>query len=286
MTAPSPAGASDLTRRQALVAGGTTAAAAFVFLHPWATAAARAAGGSGDVPRHLLRSSYADLANKSFATDAGVLRFEGVTDLPAAATVPSFVDSEDAFAIVFSGPSVSADGPAAVRHSELGSFDLYLGPRGGDGRYQVVVNRVLSNRESRRTPPRPARPSAAAAAAPPVDEGLDTRTGAPEAESPRRAGPKFKRRNKVIRSVEAKRTKHGAKVVVELTKDSGLQDLTGWLKRDERIVASASGRVHGKRVAFNLKPGKRLRKGVYELVLIASAGDGEQYSRLVRVRLR
>jgi hypothetical protein len=285
MSAPSPAGASDLTRRQALQAGGTTAAAAFVFLHPWATAVARAADGSGDAPKHLLRSSYVDLANKDFATDAGVLRLEGVRDLPAAAQVPSFVDSEDAFALAFSGPATVESGPVALRHSELGSFDLYLGDRSPDGHYDVVVNRVLSNRESRRTPPKPSKP-ADPAPAPPPDEGLDTRTGAPAAAAAAPAGPKPKRRNKTIRSVETKRTKHGAKVVVELTTKTGVTELTGWLTRDEKILATASRKVHGKRVAFNLKPGKRLRKGVYELQLIAQGRDGEQYSRRVRVRLK
>jgi hypothetical protein len=285
MTAPSPAGASDLTRRQAFQAGGTTAAAAFVFLHPWATAVARAADGSGDVPKHLLRSSYVGLDNKDFATDAGVLRLEGVGDLPAAAQVSSFVDSEDGFALVFSGPATSSTGPVALRHSELGSFEMYLGNRGPDGNYQVVVNRVLSNRESRRTPPRPAKPAPPPPPVPP-DEGLDTRTGAPASAAASYSGPKPSRRNKTIRSVETKRTKHGAKVVVELSPKAGVTELAGWLKREERVVASASRKVHGKRVAFNLKPAKRLRKGVYELQVLAVGADGEQFSRLVRVRLR
>jgi hypothetical protein len=256
-----------------------------VFLHPWATAVARAADGSGDVPKHLLRSSYRDLSNKDFATDAGVLRLESVGDLPAAAQVRSFVDSEDAFALVFSGPGTVSTGPVALRHSELGSFDMYIGDRGPDGHYQVVVNRVLSNRESRRTPPKPAK-AADPAPAPPPDEGLDTRTGAPASAAAATSGPKPKRRNKTIRSVETKRTKHGAKVVVELAPKTDVTELTGWLTRDQKIVATATRKVHGKRVAFNLKPGKRLRKGVYQLQLIAHAADGEQYSRHVRVRLK
>jgi hypothetical protein len=283
MTAPPPAGASDLTRRQALQAGGATAAAAFAFLHPWATAVARAADGSSDVPKHLLRSSYVDLSNKEFATGAGVLRLEGVSDLPAAAQVASFVDSEDAFALVFSGPSTAAAGPVTLRHSDLGTFDMYVGPRGDDGRYGVVVNRVLSNKESRRTPPKPAKPSPAPVV--PPDQGLDTRTGAPAAPAAA-SGPKPKRRNKVIRSVETKRTKRGAKVVVELDPSADIRELTGWLKRDERVVATNSLKVRRKRAAFNLKPGRKLRNGVYQLTLIAVDADGDQHARNVRVRLR
>lgn len=281
MTAPSPAGASDLTRRQALKAGGATAAAAYVLMNPW-VASAFGADASGDVPKHLLRSSYADLANANFATDQGVMRFEGVFDLPAAAHVPSFADSEDAFALVFSGPFTSGTGPVAMRHSELGTFDMFLGARDDDGRYTVVVNRVLSNRESRRTPPRPQKRSAPPP--PPVDEGLDTRTGSSTQDAA--GGRRIKRRNKVIRSVETKRTKRGAKVVVQLDPSADLRELTGWLGREQVVVATATRPVLGKRVAFNLKPAKRLRKGVYQLTLIAHDRDGEQYSRRVRVRLK
>src|SRR5215207_3183723 len=99
----SPAGASDLTRRQALQAGGTAAAAAIVFLHPWTSAVARAADGSDSVPKHLLRSSWRDLSNPELRAGSVTLRFEGVSDLPAAPNVASLVDSEDAFLLTFSG---------------------------------------------------------------------------------------------------------------------------------------------------------------------------------------
>src|SRR5215211_5238859 len=253
MTAPTPAGASDLTRRQALQAGGTAAATAIVFLHPWTSAVARAADGSDSVPKHLLRSSWRDLTDPGLRVGDARLRLESVGDLPAAPNVASLVDIE------------------------VGS--------GGDGHYVAVVNRVLSNRESRRTPPRP--PRAAPAADLPVDEGHDTRTGAPESAGASGHRRKVKRRNKVIRSVEVRRTKHGAKCVVELARPRQVSELSAWLKRDDRIVAAAARRVHGKRVAFNLKVSKkRLRTGVYEVTVIALAEDGDQNARNVRVRLR
>src|SRR5690349_15393295 len=122
MTAPSPAGASDLTRRQALQAGGTAAAAAIVFLHPWATAVARAADGSDAVPNYLLRSAWRDLSDPVLRAGNVTLRLESVSDLPAAPNVPSLVDSEDAFLLTFSGPASIDDGgaPLRVRNSELG----------------------------------------------------------------------------------------------------------------------------------------------------------------------
>jgi len=287
MTAPFPAGASDLTRRQALQAGGTAAAAAIVFLHPWTSAVARAADGS-DVPKHLLRSSWRDLSNPELRAGSVTLRFESVSDLPAAPSVASLVDSEDAFLLTFSGPPalVTFGEPLQVRHAELGTFDIAVGPGSDDGTYYAVVNRVLSNRESRRTPPRPARTAPVVEL--PVDEGHDTRTGAPgPAAAGASAGRKVKRRNKVIRSIEAKRTKHGAKCVVELAGAGDLDSLSVWLKHEDRIVASASRRVHGKRVAVKLKGRKkRFRKGVYEMTVIAFSEDGDQSARNVRVRLR
>src|SRR3954451_14258776 len=128
MTAPSPAGASDLTRRQALQAGGTAAAAAIVFLHPWASAVARAADGS-DVPKHLLRSAWRDLSDPTLRGGSVTLRFESVADLPAAPNVPSLVDSEDAFLLTLSGPKTIDTGglPLRVSNWELGSFDIAVG---------------------------------------------------------------------------------------------------------------------------------------------------------------
>jgi hypothetical protein len=285
MTAPPPVGASDLTRRQALQAGGTAAAAAIVFLHPWTTAIARAADGS-DAPKHLLRSAWRDLSDPELRAGDVLLRLESVGDLPAAPEVRSLRDSEDAFLLTFSGPKTigSPGAPLHVRHAELGSFDIAIGAGSDDGTYYAVVNRVLSNTESRRTPPRPANPPAAAT--PPVDEGHDTRSGAsPSVDEAHTTH--VKRRNKVIRSVEVRRAKHGAKVVVELAPSAHASELTAWLKREERIVASASRRVHGKRVAMNLKGSKkRFRKGVYELTVIAVDRDGDQHARNVRVRLR
>jgi hypothetical protein len=226
------------------------------------------------------------LSDRNLRAGNLTLRLESVSDLPSAPSVPSLVDSEDAFALTFSGPgSVGPlDGPLHVRHAELGEFDIAVGP-GGDGRYTAIVNRVLSNRESRRTPPRPA--SSSGVSQLPVDEGHDTRTGAPESVEPGSKRARPKRRNKVIRKVETKRAKHGAKCVVELAGSADITEVSAWLRRDDRIVATASRRAHGKRVAFNLKGAKkRLRKGLYELDVIAFGEDGEQYARKVRVRLR
>lgn len=48
--------------------------------------------------------------------------------------------------------------PLRARHADLGTFALFVAPIGPDA-YEAVVNRVLSNTESRRTPPRPSPPA-------------------------------------------------------------------------------------------------------------------------------
>jgi predicted metal-dependent hydrolase len=137
------------------------------------------------------------------------------------------------------------------------------------------VNRVLSNRESRRTPPRPARrPSSTGPAAPPK--------GGPPAGAP--AEPKRKR---AIRKVRAARKRKGAKVVVELAPSARVDEVTVWLKRDGKVLAAATKRVRGKkRAALTLRRSKRLRKGLYEIDVMATERDGEQSHRRARTRLR
>ena len=241
---------------------------------------------SDSVPKHLLRSSWRDLSDPELRAGIATFRLESVSDLPAAPNVASLVDSEDAFLLTFSGPkAIASPGvPMHVRHAELGSFDIAVGP-GGDGHYHAVVNRGAQQ---------PGEPADAAAARPAFPDRAAAGRRGPR-HTHRRAGvsgsgrrlPSARCRNKVIRKVEAKRAKHGAKCVVELDSPADIDELTAWLKRDDRIVATASRRVRGKRVAFNLKGGKkRFRNGVYELSVIALGEDGEQHARNVRVRLK
>jgi hypothetical protein len=65
-----------------------------------------------------------------------------------------------------------------------------------------------------------------------------------------------------------------------------VRELTAWLQRGDRVVAATSRRVKRSRVEFNLKSAKRLRKGGYEVVLMATAADGEQSYMAKRVKLR
>jgi hypothetical protein len=255
-----------LTRRGALQAGAAGAAGAYFFLHPWAAHAAAAAQGSADVPAYLLRSSYLGLDNPVFAAATTTLRLEEVADLPAARSVASLRDAEDAFALYFSGPGVGslAPGTYQVRHSVLGAFDLYLGQVGRatkDQRLEVVVNRVLSNKESRRTPPKPA-PARAGAAAP---------AAALPAQEQKRSLP-----HDPIRRVQVKRTKRGARCVVAFAGSADVRSVTAWLRRGDKILAATSRNVYAGRVEFTLKTAKRPRKGTYDIDVMAVDSSGEQ----------
>lgn len=83
-----------------------------------------------------------------------------------------------------------------------------------------------------------------------------------------------------------KRNKKCAKVVVELAPSAGVGELSVWLRRDGKVLAAATKKARGKRVAVNLKPRKRLRKGLYEVDVMALGQDGEQSIRRVRARLK
>jgi hypothetical protein len=261
---------STLTRRQALQAGSVTAAAAFLLLHPWVSSAAAAAERSGDLPGYLLRSSYRDLVGTDFAVAGTTLRLESVDDLSAASNVASLRDSEDAFSLVFSGPGVGSlpNGIERLDHPDLGTFDLYVGHVGapGQNRVEVVVNRVLSNKESRRTPPRPQTSSAAE-------------------RRPTQPAPAEGHRKPPIRHVKTTRTKRGLNCSVEFA-SGDVRSLTAWLQRGDRFVATAERTVRGHRLRFNVKSPRRLRKGSYVLILIAIDAAGEQTSLRKSLTLR
>jgi hypothetical protein len=278
MIDPALIDSADLTRRRLLQAGGATAATALLVLHPWASTLARAAEASGgDAPGYLIRSSYVDLANPKFAFRGGTLQLVSVGDLSGPGQAPALRDAEDAFSLVFSGPASArvASGVQRLSHPELGTFDLFLVPVGAPGPDQgleAVVNRVLSRAESRRTPPRAPRAPRWAAAAPSDD--LTKPASLPGSAK------------SAIRSVHIHRTKRGAKCVVELRASAHTREMVAWLRRGDKLIAVATRDVKGERVAFTLKGARRLRKGRYDLDVIAFSRDGDQSSRRGRVTLR
>jgi hypothetical protein len=128
------------TRRSLLRIGAM--AVTLVGLRPWASASAAAA------PGHLLRSSYAGREGQHFVAGSVDLRLVSVSDLAGASADRSLRGSEDAFALVFSGPlDVALEaGTHTVRHADLGRFELFVAPverPRSDRRYEVVVDRSV-----------------------------------------------------------------------------------------------------------------------------------------------
>jgi len=271
MTPSHPTGASELTRRQVLQAGGAGATAAFLLLHLPATA-----GAARGANNHLLRSTWRDLETTNLRSGSSVLRLESVGDMSAAPNVASLRNSEDAFSLVFSGPRGLGHSakPLRVTNGELGTFDLFVSPL-DDGKYEAVVNRVLSNRESRRTPPRRKRSTGKA--------GQD---GSPDSSRPSADTEPLTER--AIRKVRIGRKGSAAKVVIDLAPSAGVNEVAVWLKRDGKVIAAGTKKVRKKRRATLMlkKRRGRIRKGLYEVDVMALERDGEQTHRRVRKRLR
>lgn len=250
-----------LTRRGALQAGGAGAAAAFLLLNPWASRALAAAEAS-DVPPYLSRSSWLGVDNKTFAAGNTTLRLESVGDLPAATQVAALRGSEDAFTVTFSGARLDA-GIHELRHSELGSFHVFVGQVGapGDERLEVIVNRFPT---PRRTPAPPRAGSTSGGRTPSVEDDADA----------------------VIRSITVRRGRRGARCVAKLDRGADTRELVTWLYRNDRVVAVTSRTVKRSRIEFNLRSAKRLRKGSYVVVAMTTDADGEQSFKRKRIKLR
>jgi hypothetical protein len=244
-----------VTRRSLLATGGVAGAAAVTGFRPWAAEAAPAA----DTPSYLLRSSYAALSTKSFASSY-LGRTSDLT-LNAVADLPGLKGNEDAFALEFSAKAPIAPGTHTFSHPDLGVFDLFIAPVERQGGYEVVVNRSVGAPKHVPKPPR-ANPG-------PV---------APPKEPPKPAAHARKPR---VRRIAARRTARGVVAELDFNGSVDLKSVTAWLFRGSRVVASASvRRVHGKRKSFKLPMRKRPRGGRYELIVATKDRAGrEEYKR-------
>jgi hypothetical protein len=268
------------TRRSLLKAGAAAAAGALLAGRAWAPAAARAAGAG--VPPELRRSSYAGLVGTSFAVvGAGAtLTLQGVDDVAGAAWSPDLAGSDDAFVLTFSGSP--GDGPAqgvhALRHGDLGSFELFLSPVGSpaDGAYAVVVDRSVRLAEAfQAAPPAPApaagHPGTAAAAA-------SVAAGAAPAKRLRRA---------VIRRAGLRRAAGGLRAELVLRPGAHVRRMRIRLIRHGRTLATAQHAVNGaERVAFALRPARRPVPGEYDLLITTVDAHGVATAQQSRVTLR
>ncbi len=146
-----------LTRRQVLVAGGSTALSAMLLSAPAHAVIAK-------LPAYR-RSSYTALTDLGFEVRApGSILWQRVmlvrvTDSPRAATLAKYRGAEHAFALTFEGPEGLAQNTYRFRGPYTRAVDLFLTPvdRAADGRqhYEAVIDRLYA--PTRRHPaPRPA----------------------------------------------------------------------------------------------------------------------------------
>lgn len=250
-----------LTRRRLLVAGGAATAAVLVPVE------ARASTGPHTrTPSHLRRSSYASLRTPDFRLANGgastVVRLDGVGDLSDA----RLAGSEDAFSLAFSGDPLAqvAETQSTLSHPELGSFELLVAPVGKPGArqdYEAIVNRSVG--VPRDPPDAPPAPGAGAASGSSQED----------------------HRGPGLRQVRTRRTPKGVVCTLTLERgDGGAYTLAAWLMRRDRVVAVASRRhVRRDRVVLRLEPERRLRRGRYDVVVVATDADGGLTSRRTRL---
>jgi hypothetical protein len=263
-----------LTRRALLCAGATAGAAVVLGVRPWA---ASAAGGG-----YLTRSAYAGLEGTEFTVETGArtvaLRLESVSDLAGAASQPALVGSDDAFALMFSGPlSTPLDsGIHTLHHPRLGTFELFSSPVDDpdrDQRYEVVVDRSVGvPGEPPEAPPK------APEAEVPSPESPPARTE-PEPVEPRPLA-------RVVRRASLRRSGRWARCEVDLRRSAEAVRVRCRLLRKGKVLASATRRVTDQHAVMRLEAVRPLAAGSYTLVVTAIDADGVATSERRRVTLR
>ena len=73
---------------------------------------------------------------------------------------------------------------------------------------------------------------------------------------------------------------------IALAEDAEVKTLTAWLKHGEKLLGGDTMRHPGARAHMRITAGKRLRRGRYELLVIAADKHGEQSSKVARITLR
>lgn len=267
-----------MTRRRLLASGGVAGAAAIVGVRPWNAEQAQAATDDYGVNAYLVRSSFVALDDHEFRLtgDGGstTLRLEALSDIQG----DNLAGSEDAFSLLFSTTTPVEQGVYRFSHVVLGEYDLFTSPVGGDGYYEVLVNRSVNAPKHYPKPPR-------SAATPGPAAGPDPDEPTPPAEpTPQRARERHAKRIKPslhVKRIAARRLARGVVAEVALSPEADVKRVTVWLMRGDRSVAGDSVRdPHGRHVAVKLPMRHRLRGGRYILwVATVDRRGREQFTR-------
>ena len=276
-----------ISRRRLLQAGGSALFVAYVYSSPLAKLAKAAT--SSTTPNYLVRSTYQDLADLDFTIGDVPLRMLSVGDFGAATVQRNLADNEDAFSVVFSGPATGAigAGPQVVKNSEIGDFTALVNPidghDGGPQRYELIVNRINNATDTHYRAPKAPPPAPAAAATAPVAAPAST---APVVSPQNHAATKKTHHTPAVRKITALRTRTGVRFTLLLKPGAHVRDVTGWLKRADKPLGATTRAVHSNRLAFNVKLGRKPRKGAYVLELLTTDKDGARVIERHHVKLK
>jgi hypothetical protein len=266
-----------LTRRSLLCAGATAGAAVALGVRPWTASAA----GSG----YLTRSAYSGLEGTTFTVETGakpvMLKLESVSDVAGAASRRALAGSEDAFALIFSGPLADPldSGIHTLRHPSIGSFELFSSPvdtPDGNRLYEVVVDRSVGAGGAPRPEPREPDPEPDPEPEP-KQEALNPDAAKPEGAKPETA---------LLRRTSLRRAGRWARCEVVLARSVEAERVRGRLLRKGKVVASASRAVSDQRAVLRFDAAHRLAAGTYTLAITAFDADGRATSQRKRVTLR
>jgi hypothetical protein len=255
---------------------------AYFYASPLSSLARAAGSSTGDTPNYLVRSTYQDLTNYDFTVGGIPLKFQSVGDFGAAAVQRNLADNEDAFSVVFTGPVGArlGTGVQTVTNAEIGDFSALIVPVGEAGAtqdYEFVVNRVLNRTDSHLRPPKAPATSAPSTSALAISAPVV---------SPQGPAAKTTKHKPAVRKITAKRTRTGVRFALVLRPGAHIRGVTGWLKRDEATLGATTRKVGADRLSFNVKLGRRPRKGDYHLELLTTDRDGAQVIERHRVKLR
>jgi hypothetical protein len=89
-----------------------------------------------------------------------------------------------------------------------------------------------------------------------------------------------------VRKLTAQRTRTGIRFKLVLKPGAHVRDVTGWLKRNDAVVGAMSRKVKADKLAFNVKLGRRPRKGTYYLELLTTDRNGDQVIERHKVKLK
>jgi hypothetical protein len=261
---------SGLTRRSLLRVGAGAGAAVVIGVRPWGAAAAAATP-----PGHLTRSGYAGLEGTSFTVETGadpvVLRLESIADVAGAATRRALAGSEDSFALTFSGPLGSPldSGIHALRHPQLGSFELFASPVDqpeGSRKYEVVVDRSVPEE------------SAAHSAPTGTDRSPDVSLESGRSQEQPPAAP--------LRRVSLRRAGRWLRCELVLGRSVDAERVRVRLMRDGHVLARRGGPVEDGRVVLRLEGDRPLTAARYTLIVTTVDADGTHRVERRRVTVR